>query len=78
MVDWDEQPLERRNNHQYWAAWSVMASAVILALLLPIAYTMKLPPESTMILLAAVYYGAEYGGRITSILINVPGDAGAV
>ena len=30
MVDWDEQPLERRNNHQYWAAWSVMASAVIL------------------------------------------------
>lgn len=30
VVDWDEQPLERRNNHQYWAAWSVMASAVIL------------------------------------------------
>lgn len=49
-----------------------------IALLLPIAYTLKLPPESTMILLAAVYYGAEYGGRITSILINVPGDAGAV
>lgn len=49
-----------------------------IALLLPIAYTMKLPPESTMILLAAVYYGAEYGGRISSILLNVPGDAGAV
>ncbi|RCW21124.1 putative tricarboxylic transport membrane protein [Ciceribacter lividus] len=49
-----------------------------IALLLPIAYTMGLPPESTMILLASVYCGAEYGGRISSILLNVPGDAGAV
>ena len=49
-----------------------------IALLLPIAYTMGLPAESTMILLAAVYCGAEYGGRISSILLNVPGDAGAV
>ena len=31
-----------------------------------------------MILLSAVYCGAEYGGRISSILLNVPGDAGAV
>ncbi|MGO4621516.1 tripartite tricarboxylate transporter permease [Ensifer sp. 2YAB10] len=49
-----------------------------IALLIPIAYTMGLPAESTMILLAAVYSGAEYGGRISSILLNVPGDAGAV
>lgn len=49
-----------------------------IALLLPIAYTSGLPPESALILLAAVYYGAEYGGRISSILMNVPGDAGAV
>jgi putative tricarboxylic transport membrane protein len=49
-----------------------------IALLLPIAYTMGLPAESALILLAAVYYGAEYGGRISSILLNVPGDAGAV
>ncbi len=49
-----------------------------IALLLPIAYTMGLPPESTMILLAGIYCGAEYGGRISSILLNVPGDAGAV
>jgi putative tricarboxylic transport membrane protein len=49
-----------------------------IALVLPIAYSAKLPPESTMIVLAAIYYGAEYGGRISSILINVPGDAGAV
>lgn len=49
-----------------------------IALLLPIAYTAGLPPESTLILLASIYYGAEYGGRISSILLNVPGDAGAV
>ncbi len=49
-----------------------------IALLLPIAYTLGLPPESTMILLAAIYMGSEYGGRISSILLNVPGDAGAV
>lgn len=49
-----------------------------IALLLPLAYTMGVPPEGTMILLAGVYYGAEYGGRISSILLNVPGDAGAV
>jgi putative tricarboxylic transport membrane protein len=49
-----------------------------IALLMPIAYSMGLPAESTMILLASVYCGAEYGGRISSILLNVPGDAGAV
>ena len=49
-----------------------------IALLLPLAYTLGVPAESTMILLAGVYYGAEYGGRISSILLNVPGDAGAV
>jgi putative tricarboxylic transport membrane protein len=49
-----------------------------IALLLPIAYSMGLPAESTMILLASIYCGAEYGGRISSILLNVPGDAGAV
>jgi putative tricarboxylic transport membrane protein len=48
------------------------------AILLPIAFAMKLPPETALILLAAVYIGCEYGGRISSILINVPGDAGAV
>ena len=45
---------------------------------LPIAYGLRLPPESALILLAGIYYGAEYGGRISSILLNVPGDAGAV
>ncbi|WP_417255029.1 tripartite tricarboxylate transporter permease [Celeribacter sp.] len=48
------------------------------AILLPIAYGLGLPAESALILLAGIYYGAEYGGRISSILLNVPGDAGAV
>jgi len=48
------------------------------AMLVPIAFAMQLPPETALILLAAVYVGAEYGGRITSILINVPGEAAAV
>ena len=48
------------------------------AILMPLAFAMKLPPEASMILLAAVYIGCEYGGRISSILLNVPGDAGAI
>ncbi len=48
------------------------------AILLPIAYGLGFAPESALILLAGIYYGAEYGGRISSILLNVPGDAGAV
>lgn len=48
------------------------------AMLVPIAFAMQLPPETALILLAAVYVGAEYGGRISSILINVPGEAAAV
>ena len=48
------------------------------AILLPIAYSLGFPPASALILLAGIYYGAEYGGRISSILLNVPGDAGAV
>src|SRR5699024_10581854 len=48
------------------------------AMLVPIAFAMQLPPETSLILLAAVYVGAEYGGRISSILLNVPGEAAAV
>lgn len=48
------------------------------AILMPLAFALKLPPESSLILLAAVYMGCEFGGRISSILLNVPGDAGAI
>ncbi|MEB6335486.1 tripartite tricarboxylate transporter permease [Serratia rhizosphaerae] len=48
------------------------------AILLPLAFALKLPAESALILLATVYIGCEYGGRISSILLNVPGDAAAI
>lgn len=48
------------------------------AILLPLAFAMDLPAHSALILLAAVFMGCEYGGRISAILLNVPGDAGAV
>ena len=48
------------------------------AILMPLAFALKLPPGTALILLAAVYIGCEYGGRISSILLNVPGDAGAI
>ncbi len=49
-----------------------------MALLIPIAFALGLPPESALILLAAVYLGCEYGGRISSILLNIPGEASTV
>src|SRR5688572_17895007 len=48
------------------------------ALLIPVAYALGMPPESALILLAAVYLGCEYGGRISSILLNIPGEASTV
>ena len=48
------------------------------ALLIPVAFALGLPPETALILLAAVYLGCEYGGRISSILLNIPGEASAV
>ncbi len=48
------------------------------ALLIPVAFALGLPPESALILLAAVYLGCEYGGRISSILLNIPGEASTV
>jgi putative tricarboxylic transport membrane protein len=48
-----------------------------IALLLPVSFQMS--PEGALILLAGVYYGAQYGSSTTAILINVPGEAsGAV
>jgi putative tricarboxylic transport membrane protein len=49
-----------------------------IALLLPFCLALQLPPESALILLAAVYYGSGYGGRITAILLNMPGEPSAV
>ncbi len=48
-----------------------------IALLLPLCFALRLPAESALILLAAVYYGSGYGGRITAILLNMPGEPSA-
>ena len=47
--------------------------AATVALLLPITFTMS--PETSLIMLAGIYYGAQYGGSTTAILINLPGEA---
>src|SRR5918912_3106606 len=47
-----------------------------IAMLLPI--TFGLPPVGALIMLAGIYYGAQYGGSTTSILINIPGESSSV
>ena len=47
-----------------------------IAMLLPV--TFNLPPVSALIMLAGIYYGAQYGGSTTSILVNIPGEASSV
>ena len=47
-----------------------------IAMLLPA--TFALPPESSLIMLAGIYYGAQYGGSTTAILINIPGESSSV
>jgi putative tricarboxylic transport membrane protein len=47
--------------------------AATLAMLLPITFTMS--PEASLILLAGIFYGAQYGGSTTAILLNLPGEA---
>lgn len=43
-----------------------------------LALTTYLPPEGAIIMLAGIYYGSQYGGSTTSILVNVPGEASSV
>ena len=47
-----------------------------IAMLLPITFT--LPPVSALIMLAGIYYGAQYGGSTTAILVNMPGETSSV
>ena len=47
-----------------------------IAMLLPATFT--LPPESSLIMLAGIYYGAQYGGSTTAILVNLPGESSSV
>jgi TctA family transporter len=47
-----------------------------IAMLLPA--TFGLPPVSALIMLAGIYYGAQYGGSTTAILVNLPGESSSV
>jgi TctA family transporter len=47
-----------------------------IAMLLPM--TFGLPPVSALIMLAGIYYGAQYGGSTTAILVNLPGESSSV
>ena len=47
-----------------------------IAMLLPATFT--LPPVSSLIMLAGIYYGAQYGGSTSAILINLPGETSSV
>lgn len=49
-----------------------------IVILIPLAFAIRLPPESMLILFAGVYYGAEYGNAISASLLNVPGTSAAV
>jgi putative tricarboxylic transport membrane protein len=47
-----------------------------IAMLLPATFT--LPPVAALIMLAGIYYGAQYGGSTTAILVNLPGESSSV
>ena len=47
-----------------------------IAMLLPITYSLS--PTTALIMLAGIYYGAQYGGSTTSILVNLPGESSSV
>jgi putative tricarboxylic transport membrane protein len=53
-----------------------LGPAATIAMLMPASFV--LPPVSSLIMLAGIYYGAQYGGSTTSILINLPGEASSI
>jgi len=53
-----------------------IAPITTIAILLP--FTFSLPPTSSLIMLAGIFYGAQYGGSTTAILVNVPGESSSI
>jgi TctA family transporter len=53
-----------------------IGTVATIAMLLPI--TFGLPPVGALIMLAGIYYGAQYGGSTTAILVNLPGESSSV
>ena len=71
----------------FWAFFGALAGTLIgvlpglgppatIAILLPLS--VNLPPATGLIMMAAIYYGAKYGGSTTSILLNIPGEDASV
>ncbi len=48
------------------------------AILIPLTFSLGLDATAALVLMTSVYYGAMYGGRISSILLNIPGDEPAM
>jgi len=48
------------------------------AIMIPITFSLGLDAVAALVLLTSIYYGAMYGGRISSILLNIPGDEPAM
>ena len=53
-----------------------LGPAATIALLLPVTY--RLEPVSAVIMLAGIYYGSQYGGSTTSILVRIPGESSSM
>lgn len=53
-----------------------LGPAATIAILLPL--TFALPPDGALIMLAGIFYGSQYGGSTTAILVNLPGEASSV
>lgn len=53
-----------------------LGPAATIAMLLPATFTF--PPVTALIMLAGIYYGAQYGGSTTAILINIPGESSSI
>ncbi len=55
---------------------SGLGPSATIAMLLPVTYA--LPPVSALIMLSGIYYGSQYGGSTTAILVNLPGESSSV
>ena len=53
-----------------------LGPAATIAMLLPATFAM--PPVTALIMLAGIFYGAQYGGSTTAILVNLPGETSSV
>jgi putative tricarboxylic transport membrane protein len=53
-----------------------LGPAATIAILLPLTFSLE--PVTAIIMLAGIFYGAQYGGTITSVLLRLPGEASSV